>query len=227
MDLLTQVTKTKIKICGITRREDALAALEYGADFIGLNFFAGPRKLTIQQRAEIFPAINNMHQIVALVNLSSPEGLAGAHQLAEEFGVRNFQVYGEPAAVKLLSAKDARYWPVFRIAHRDDLRLLTGALAQLPFSASSIVLDAYSARGHGGTGEQIDLSWLSDAQKADELRTLPPIILAGGLTAENVAHAINAVHPAAVDVSSGVEVAGQPGIKDHAKMRAFIKAVHL
>ncbi len=224
---MAQAAEIKIKICGITRREDALAALEYGADFIGLNFFAGPRKLTIQQGAEIFASINNMQQIVALVDLSSPEGFATGSQLAEKFGVRNFQVYGARAEAKSLSVKDAQYWPVFRIAQREDLRTLHAALLQLPFSASTLLLDAWSARGLGGTGEKIDLSWLSEAQKADELRQLPPIILAGGLTVENVVHAINAVHPAAVDVSSGVEVVGQPGIKDHAKMRAFIKAVHL
>ena len=224
---MTGTTEIKIKICGIMRREDALAALEYGADFIGLNFFAGPRKLTIRQGVEIFPGTHHIHQIVALVNLSSPDGFAAANQLAGEFGVRRFQVYGDPAAAKSLPVADAHYWPVFRIAQRDDLRTLHAALLQLPFSAGAILLDAYSTRGHGGTGERIDVSWLSEAQQADELRTLPPIILAGGLTAENVAHAIDAVHPAAVDVSSGVEVAGQSGIKDHTKMRAFIRAVRL
>ncbi len=224
---MTQAAEIKIKICGITRRQDALAALEHGADFIGLNFYAGPRKLTIRQGAEIFPSINNIHHVVALVDLSSPEGFATASQLAEKFGVRNFQVYGNLAAAKSLSVKDARYWPVFRIAQREDLRTLHDGLRQLPVSASTILLDAWSTRGQGGTGEQIDLSWLSEAQKADELRNLPPIILAGGLTAENVAHVINTVHPAAVDVSSGVEVAGQAGIKDHTRMRAFIRAVRL
>lgn len=226
-DLLTQATQTKIKICGITRREDALAALEYGTDFIGLNFFSGPRKLALHQAAEIFSGLKNNHQIVALVDLSTSEGFTTAHQLAEEFGVRTFQIYGRPAAAKPIPIADAHYWPVFRIAQCADLRSLTATLPQMPFPAGAILLDAYSARGHGGTGEQIDLSWISEAQKADELRTLPPIILAGGLTAENVAHAINTVHPAAVDVSSGVEVAGQPGIKDPARMRAFIKAVRL
>ena len=226
-DRIWVMARIKIKICGITRREDALAALEAGADFIGLNLFAGPRKITVLQAAEILAGVGDAGAAVALVDLSTVEDFAAANQLAQEYGVRTFQLYGDLASVQILPGADVHYWPVFRIAQRADLRSLSAALPQMPFPAGAVLLDAYSTRGHGGTGEQIDLSWISEAQKADELRTLPPIILAGGLTAENVAHAINTVHPAAVDVSSGVEVVGQPGIKDHARMRAFIKAVGL
>lgn len=120
-----------------------------------------------------------------------------------------------------------QYWPVFRIARRDDLRTLTEQVRRLPFSATAILIDAFSAQGYGGTGTRIDGSALAAAQRGGELRDLPPLVFAGGLTSENIGGAIEIVRPWAVDVSSGVEYAGRPGIKDHAKVRAFIKAVRL
>ena len=88
-----------------------------------------------------------------------------------------------------------------------------------------LLLDTASAEKLGGTGKAFDWNWIAEARAAGELDGLPPLILAGGLTPDNVADAIRIARPYAVDVSSGVEVAGRPGIKDPIKMRDFIHAV--
>jgi phosphoribosylanthranilate isomerase len=89
---------------------------------------------------------------------------------------------------------------------------------------SAYVLDTASPEKLGGTGQTFNWNWIAEARAAGELEGLPPIILAGGLTPENVAEAIRIARPYAVDVSSGVEVPGKPGIKDPVKMRDFIQA---
>jgi phosphoribosylanthranilate isomerase len=226
-DRIWVMARIKIKICGITQREDALVALEAGADFIGLNLFAGPRKITVLQAAEILAGVGDAGAAVALVDLSTADGFAAANQLAQEYGVRTFQLYGDLVSARSLPGADVQYWPVFRIAVRDDLRTLTEQVRRLPFSATAILVDAFSAQGYGGTGTRIDGSALAEARRGGELRDLPPLVFAGGLHSENIGSAIEIVQPWAVDVSSGVEYAGRPGIKDHAKVRAFIKAVRL
>ncbi|MGC9259504.1 MAG: phosphoribosylanthranilate isomerase [Phycisphaerae bacterium] len=220
------MTRLKIKICGITRIQDAVAALEAGADFIGLNLYAGPRKMTVQQAGHILTAIPDPRvSAVALVDLSTPEGYAVASELAQAFGVRTFQLYGDLAQTRPVQVPQVRYWPVFHIARRDDLRTLPAVLESKSFSAAALLLDAFSTRGHGGTGTRIDLAWLAETATTGELRGLPPFILAGGLRPDNIAEVLKTLRPWAVDVSSGVEYAGRPGIKDHAMMSAFIGAV--
>lgn len=214
----------KIKICGITRIDDAIAALNAGADFIGLNLYAGPRQITVQRAAEIIAATRSSRHVVALVDVSTDDGFNAAAELAAHNAVHIFQLYGNPANAKRLPRAEAQYWPVLRIARRDDLHNIRRWLNAMPMQAHGILLDAFSTRGHGGTGDQIDLSWLSDAASAGEFADLPPMILAGGLNPDNIGAVVASVHPWAVDVSSSVEVAGQPGIKDHAKILAFITA---
>lgn len=221
------MAQIKIKICGITQRHDALVALEAGADFIGLNLFAGPRKITVLQAAEILNGIGASGKAVALVDLSTAEGFAAANQLAQEHGVRIFQLYGDLTAAQCLPGEAAEYWPVFRIASREDLRAVKAQVRALPFAAGAILLDAFSAQGYGGTGTRMDGSILAAARSSGELCDLPPVVFAGGLTSENVGGATGILRPWAVDVSSGVEYAGRPGIKDPAKVRAFIKAARL
>jgi phosphoribosylanthranilate isomerase len=215
----------KVKICGLTRVDDALVALQAGADFIGLNIFAGPRKITLQQASKILKTLPDVTSAVALVDLSVPEGFAAAHELATEHQVRTFQVYGELTNIRVLPVNDVAYWPVFRIARREDIKSIAGQISRLAFPAAAIVLDAFSTQGHGGTGTSIDLTWLMAAERAGELHSLPPIILAGGFHAENIAGVLSVLRPWAVDVASGVEVAGQAGLKDHDKVRAFVRAV--
>ncbi len=215
----------KVKICGLTRAEDALAAWEAGADWIGLNIFSGPRQITLPQAAAILRMLPDIKPVVALVDLSTQDGFAAALELAVTHQVRTFQVYGELKNLRALPVKAVDYWPVFRIARRADLREIAERLKTCAIPAAAIVIDAFSTRGHGGTGTSIDLSWLLAAQRAGEWRGLPPIMLAGGLKPENIAHVLAELRPWAVDVAGGVEAAGEPGIKDHARMRAFVQAV--
>jgi phosphoribosylanthranilate isomerase len=221
------MAQVRIKICGITNSDDALAALEAGADFVGLNLFSGPRKITVPRAAEILSAIGHASPAVLLLDLSTLDGSAAANQLADGHGVKIFQLYGDLSSARLLPRDDAHYWPVFRIAERNDLKTLAQQVRRLAVPKTAMVLDAYCAQGHGGTGKQIDLLTLAAARDAGELRDLPPMILAGGLNPDNVGQAIKQVQPWAVDVSSGVEVAGRAGIKDHGKLRAFIQAARL
>lgn len=222
---MAHVETVKIKICGLTRVEDAEMALRYGADFIGLNLFSGPRKITVQRAGEILKTGDATKHAVALVDLSTDVGYSDARALAEVFGVRRFQLYGDPMRVRRLPVEGLDYWPVFRIARGEDLRNIDDSLRAMPVAAAAILLDGFSTSAHGGTGTRIDLAWLAEARKAGAMRTVLPVILAGGLNARNVADAIATICPWAVDVSSGVEYAGQPGIKDHAEIASFIAAV--
>ncbi len=222
----TDMTKLKIKICGITRIQDAVAALEAGADFIGLNLYAGPRKITVQQAGQILAALPGAPEhSVALVDLSTPEGYAVADELAQAFGVRIFQLYGNLVNTRPLSVPQIKYWPVFHIARRNDWQTLSTVLKANPFTAAAVLLDAFSTRGHGGTGTRMDMALLAQTRNTGELRGLPPVILAGGLTPANIAEVLSALRPWAVDVSSGVEYPRQPGIKEPVKISAFIGAV--
>ena len=216
----------RIKICGITRIDDAIAALQAGADFIGLNLYAGPRKLTVQQASAILAATDAARMAVVLVDLSSAVGYTAASELATRHGVRIFQLYGDLKNVKCLPMADAQYWPVLRIVRRDDLRAVGAWVKSLPISTHAVLLDAFAPQGYGGTGARIHASWLAEARNAGEFSQLPPMILAGGLNPANIAQAVASVQPWAVDVSSGVENAGQPGIKSPAKIHAFIAAAH-
>jgi phosphoribosylanthranilate isomerase len=112
------------------------------------------------------------------------------------------------------------------IANRESIRQLRVRLERLALHPGALVLDTASNKALGGTGETFNWEWIKEARDAGELEGLPPIILAGGLTPENVAEAIRIAQPYAVDVSSGVEVVGKPGVKDPIKMRDFIQAAH-
>ena len=201
---------TRIKICGITRAEDALAAAEAGADAIGLVFYAkSPRAVSAQQAREITSALPPFVTTVGLfVNPSSGD----VERVLDEVPLDLLQFHGdEPVA-------DCECWhrpyiKALRVKAGDDI---AAACRAFP-SASGILLDAYVEGVPGGTGEAFDWSLIPQGLNK-------PIILAGGLTPDNVAEAIARVQPYAVDVSGGVEASR--GIKDHAKIRAFIEAVH-
>jgi phosphoribosylanthranilate isomerase len=124
------------------------------------------------------------------------------------------------------------YWSVCPIESRETLSSiksliidLHGTTLKLISYMDALVLDT-AVKGHlGGTGQSFNWHWIAEARAAGELTGLPPIILAGGLNPDNVADAIRIAKPYAVDVSSGVEVPGKPGIKDPARLRDFIQAV--
>ena len=196
------------KICGITRIEDALAAAEAGADAIGLVFYAkSPRAVNVQQAREIIRALPPFVTTVGLfVNASRCE----LTEILEAVPLDLLQFHGDETAADC-EGYNRPYIKALRVRPGDDLE----AACKLYASASGILLDTYVAGVPGGTGEAFDWSLVP-------ARLSKPIILAGGLSPANVAQAIARVQPWAVDVSGGVEQS--KGIKDHARIRAFIDA---
>jgi len=193
----------RIKICGITRVEDALAAVALGADMIGLNFYPpSPRSLTLEHAQEIRRAVGRRCEVVGVfVN-------ADREYIAERLGALRLdliQFHGDEDEAALAG------WPVRVIR---AIRLKGEPMAELIARARAdyVLLDTFHPQLFGGTGKTRELDGLKGLD-------LSRIFISGGLTPENVAEAA-ALRPYAVDVASGVESA--PGIKDTLKLRSFI-----
>ncbi|MEN4949173.1 phosphoribosylanthranilate isomerase [Pseudomonas proteolytica] len=197
------------KICGITRMEDALAAVEAGADAIGFVFYAkSPRAVTVQQARAIIAGLPPFVTTVGLfVNASACE----LNETLDAVPLDLLQFHGDETPDEC-AGYHRPYIKALRVKAGDDIAASCAAYA----GASGILLDAYVEGIPGGTGEAFDWSLIPQGLSK-------PIILAGGLCAENVAQAIAQVRPYAVDVSGGVEQG--KGIKDSAKIRAFMQAV--
>ena len=199
----------KIKICGITNLEDALLTAELGADALGFIFFAkSPRHVAPEIARSI---IAQLPPFVAAVGVFVDEAAALVQELAARTGLDWVQLHGQesPDYCRSLGRKVIK---AFRIQDEGSL----SRLADYRGAAQALLLDTYKKGQVGGTGEIFD--W----HLARKAKQYGPIILAGGLTAENVAQAIATAGPAAVDAASGTEAA--PGKKDPAKLRAFVEA---
>ena len=197
------------KICGITRIEDALAAVAAGADAIGFVFYAkSPRAVSAGQARAIIAALPPFVTTVGLfVNASACE----LNETLDAVPLDLLQFHGDETA-EHCEGFHRPYIKALRVKAGDDIAAACAAYK----SASGILLDAYVDGVPGGTGQAFDWSLIpQDLSK--------PIILAGGLSAGNVRQAIDRVQPYAVDVSGGVEKS--KGIKDHDKIRAFMQAV--
>jgi len=199
----------RVKICGITRIEDALAAAQAGADAIGLVFHAAsPRAVSIEQARAIVQALPPFVTSVGLFVDASEETI---RRVLEQVPLDMLQFHGdEPEAFCQRFVRP--YLKAVRVRAGDDLDALAGRWP----GASGILLDSYKPGVPGGTGETFDWSMIP-AQRNWTL------VLAGGLQADNVRQAIDLTTPWAVDVSGGVEAAR--GIKDVAKINAFIQEV--
>jgi phosphoribosylanthranilate isomerase len=200
---------TLVKICGITRVEDAGVAAGEGADFIGLNFWPQSKRYVSPQHAIALAEAAIPATIVGLfVNASADE----IELIAEAVGLDIVQLHGDesPEMVAGLRDRGLIVWKAHSISDAVDVAKLDA------YAADAHLLDAPTA-GRGGSGTTFDWSHAQAAVAAGHR-----VVLAGGLTAENVAEAIERVGPYAVDVASGVESA--PGIKDHDRIRAFLAA---
>lgn len=201
----------KIKICGITNLEDALAAVEFGADMLGFNFYEkSPRYIAPEAAREV---IGNIGEAADSVGVFVNASLEDITRTAEETGITLIQLHGdETAALARAVERDLGVDVIkaFRISRDLDEKSIA------EFECAHILVDAFAAGLYGGTGIIAD----RDAAKriASENGRM---FLAGGLTPENVAEAVRYVRPYAVDVASGVESA--PGKKDIDKMKAFIR----
>jgi phosphoribosylanthranilate isomerase len=201
--------RARVKICGITRVEDALFAVQHGADAIGLVFYAlSPRCVTLEAARTIKAALPPFVSTVGLfVNATKSE----IENVLSHVSLDVLQFHGDETA-KECEQYNLPYLKAIRV--KPDTNLLQCCVEFN--TAKALLLDAYSDAVYGGTGQVFDWSLIPE--------NLPkPIILAGGLTAENVAAAIKSTQPYAVDVSGGVEQS--KGIKDAAKIAKFIQAV--
>jgi phosphoribosylanthranilate isomerase len=202
--------RTRVKICGITRIEDALAAVELGADAIGLVFYApSPRNVSIAQAKAIVAALP---PFVSAVGLFVNEPLDNIKKVLAQVDLNMLQFHGDES-VEDCEQINMPYYKAIRV--KADTNLIQ--YAQIYQSAKALLLDTYSEAAVGGTGMVFDWT-LIPAQMPK------PVILAGGLNPNNVASAIAQVHPYAVDVSGGVELS--KGIKDKDKMTAFMQSVN-
>ncbi|NWL75627.1 phosphoribosylanthranilate isomerase [Pseudomonas taiwanensis] len=201
------MSAVRIKICGITRIEDALAAVAAGADAIGFVFYAkSPRAVTPAQAGAIIAALP---PFVTTVGLFVDMPRAELTQLLEVVPLDLLQFHGDESPADC-GGYGRPYIKALRVKPGDDV---AAAIACYP-EASGVLLDTYVAGTPGGTGEAFD--WSLVPRNAAK-----PVILAGGLTPENVGDAVRQVRPYAVDVSGGVEAS--KGIKDAAKIQAFIQ----
>lgn len=195
----------RVKICGITRREDALAAVEYGADALGFVFFKqSPRYITPERARDI---IKQLPPFITTVGVFVNEEASKIDEIINATGLAVVQLHGnEPQD---MCYKWQRVIKAFRISDIIDLDLVKN------YHVSAYLLDTYSEKSYGGTGETFN--W----DIAAAMKEIGKIILAGGLTPQNVEKAVRHVHPYAVDVSSSVEQ--EKGIKDADKMKLFIE----
>lgn len=200
---------TAIKICGITRAQDALAAARYGANAIGFVFYArSPRHVGAAQAAELMRVLPPFVMSVGLFVDAAPDEV---RQTLSSVRLDLLQFHGDESPA---------YCRQFGVPYLKALRVRKGVdllqYAQDFHDAKALLLDAYVEGLHGGTGATFDWALIP--------KDLPlPVVLSGGLTPDNVSAAIRAVRPWAVDVSSGVELS--KGIKDAAKIAAFVTGV--
>jgi phosphoribosylanthranilate isomerase len=204
-----------VKMCGLMQPADARAAADLGAAYVGVIFASGPRTLDPSRARVVLDGAGGRAARVGVFGPTDPAALAA---IVREAGLDIVQLHADPTAADVRAARDAsgaKVWAVVRV----DGPLSSAALHSLWESADAVVLDAKAKGVLGGTGTSFD--WSAAAAVAREHEA--PLVVAGGLTAENVARAIEALAPDVVDVSSGVESA--PGVKDRARMAGFIDAV--
>lgn len=200
-----------VKICGITNEDDALAAVNAGADALGFVLWSrSKRYVTVETVARITGRVPcHVRRVAVLVNPSREE----VERLLASGALDTLQLHGEETPEFCAQWKGrVKVWKGFRVADAASLAPLAGYSV-----VDAVLLDSYSPASHGGTGQTFDWSLVREAKKAGR-----PVILSGGLTPANVREAVAITRPDGVDVSSGVELS--PGRKDHEKIREFMSA---
>ncbi|MFQ5877615.1 MAG: phosphoribosylanthranilate isomerase [Acidobacteriota bacterium] len=200
--------KVRVKVCGITRLEDALLAVELGADAIGFNFVEGsPRRVSPERAREIGAALPPFVTRVGVFADARPPSMEAVAELA---GIQWLQLHGDESP-ELCAGLTRPWYKALRVTpefHPGDVSR---------YGSATVLLDAFVPGRRGGTGRTFDWGL---ARRASAYAR---VIVAGGLDPDNVAEAIAAARPFAVDVSSGVESAS--GCKDRARLEAFMRSV--
>lgn len=197
---------TKVKICGLKRREDVLYANELKSDYVGFVFAESKRRIDMYKAKELIDCLDESIKTVGVFLNSS---LDDVKEISEFCNLDIIQLHGDETP-EYCSSLSKDVWKAFRVKNRDSLSELRR------YNANGYLLDTYVKGAYGGTGETFnwDLASKVSGEKF--------IILAGGLSEDNIAEAIDIVKPAVVDVSSGVEI---NGFKDFDKMKRFIERV--
>ena len=201
-------SQVKVKICGMTSLKDVKVAVDGGVDAVGIIFYKkSPRSVTMQAVRKI---VLELPPFVDSVGVFVDETAEKINKIADRCNLDRVQLHGDesPAFCKKIRRRVIK---AIRVKDIQSLKKLSD------YPVSSFLLDTFSEDQYGGTGKVFDWNLAYPAKKYG------PIILAGGLTPINVHQAIQRIQPYGVDVCSGVE--SQPGIKDHKKMKAFLKNV--
>ncbi len=208
----------EIKFCGMVRAADSRLAATLGARYVGAIFAESPRRVTDEQAQAMFAALPGS---VARVGVFGPAAADEIADRARRLALDVVQLHSDPDAETIADIRrrwSGQVWAVQRVAATE----LPATAADLFDVADAVVLDARVSGQLGGTG--VALQWTDLRARVEPLRVRRArLVLAGGLTADNVGRAVEALHPDVVDVSSGVEAG--PGIKDPSRMRAFRDAV--
>ena len=199
---------TFIKICGITNLDDALAAVAAGADALGFNFYKpSPRYIRPQSAREI---VAQLPSTVLTVGVFVNEESQSVTRIANEAGVTALQLHGDESPTYCRELADRYVIKTLAVSRDFDVQAVKG------YDVEAIMLDTRDNTLRGGTGRVFDWSIAAEVNKA-----VPKLFLAGGLSPENIAEAIEIVQPYAVDACSALE--GKPGRKNHERMRAFVE----
>lgn len=208
---------TQVKLCGMTRPEDADAASALGASFVGVIFAGGPRTLSVERAIQVLAPVRGRSTTIGVFGAAPAATIA---DIAAAAGLDGVQLHGDPTAADVEAVRrrfGGIVWAVYRVGAGG----VGPEASELFAMADGVVLDARSEDALGGTGRT--LPWRALSRSLSQLRTAPAaLVLAGGLRPENVAEAAHVLAPDVVDVSSGVE--SSPGVKDHNRMRAFMDA---
>ena len=219
-----RLNRTRIKICGITRAEDALTAARAGADAIGMVFYPGAKRcISIDRAKEI---LCSLPPFVTPVGLFVDQPIDEVRAIANALGLRHLQFNGHEEPQAIVELRDFVIIKAIRVARDSftaELARWREAIARHSLShLRGLVLETASAHP-GGSGMENDWEAVHQAIQQGAFAGLPPIIAAGGLTPANVADVVRRISPWAVDVSSGVEESF--GIKSAQKIEAFVRAV--
>ena len=213
--------RVRVKIEGLRDPDRAAEIARMGADAIGVVFADSPRRVQPDRAAEIVAALGPW---VATVGVFVNADAAQINAVVERTRIGCVQLHGDepPGIVAAVAAPCIKAFRVRDAGFAGEVRSWLGGLADRG-NFAGVLLDAYDPAVRGGSGRQFNWDMVADARDRGELDGVGPIILAGGLDAGCVRRAIDIVHPWAVDVASGVE--SSPGVKDLAKVEAFLHAV--
>jgi len=208
---------TRVKICGLTRRQDALHAAESGADFLGVVLVArSPRAVTPSGAREILDRI-----AVPSVMVVSDMEISRVVAAAETVGASVIQLHGNEGPEMVEELRSSGRWKIWKALRVRNAEVLREGLRRFAPRVDGLLLDSWRPGLTGGTGQVFP--WEVAETVRSEVPSGLDLVVAGGLTPENVERAVARLRPQVVDVSSGVE--GRPGVKDRRRVEAFIRRV--